>query len=841
MYSLLTAVTLLSAVGSTVHAQLFRPVEVAEVVQQTLQTYEDWTDYDGPSPSFLSSPEATATPPTTQSQIQSVSRVQAGQCDYWMESIAHRGVAAFNPNPSGYQVFRNVKDFGARGDGVTDDTAAINRAISTGNRCVPGQCGSSTTTPAVVYFPPGTYMVSASIIQYYYTQIIGNPNCLPVIRAFSTFSGGLGVIDANQYQAGGTLGYGATNVFWRQIRNIIIDTTLVPASSAITGLHWPTAQATSLQNMVFRMNNQRGTQHQGLFIEEGSGGFMNDLVFQGGLYGVNWGNQQFTVRNLTFSGCQTAIQQLWDWGWTYKNININNCTTGVNMSTGGRTAQNVGSVTFIDSSITNTRVGFITARDQNSLPPAAGSLILENIRLSNVPVAIQGPSGPRLSNTNFISGWVEGHTYTPTGPTEVQRQLTANARPSALLQRDGKYYERSKPQYATTPLSSFLSARALGCRGDGRTDDTTAIQNAINRAKNENRILYLDHGNYLVSNTIYIPAGSKIVGETFSVIQSTGSFFNDINNPRPVVLIGRAGERGSIEWSDCIVSTTGQQRGAILIQYNLVAPAGTPSGLWDVHVRIGGFAGSRLLVADCLKTPNTVISDTQPGALDQDCISGFLSMWITNGSAGLYLENVWLWVADHDIEDRALTQITVYTGRGLLDQSQGPVWLVGTGSEHHVRYQYQFTSARNVFAGQLQTESAYYQANPNARIPFPARGAWRDPTFPTATVTDQGKTIPAANGWGLTIVNSTDVLVYGAGLYSFFNNYSTTCSAQGQLSSCQNRIFSVEGNTRTSIYNLNTVGTHWPITVDNRDVAFYNDNQDGFVQTIALFRNQGSV
>ena len=42
------------------------------------------------------------------------SSTTAGADSYWLEAIQHQGIAPFNTNSS-YQVFRNVKDFGAKG------------------------------------------------------------------------------------------------------------------------------------------------------------------------------------------------------------------------------------------------------------------------------------------------------------------------------------------------------------------------------------------------------------------------------------------------------------------------------------------------------------------------------------------------------------------------------------------------------------------------------------------------------------------------------------------------------------------------------------------------------
>lgn len=68
------------------------------------------------------------------------------------------------------------------------------------------------------------------------------------------------------------------------------------------------------------------------------------------------------------------------------------------------------------------------------------------------------------------------------------------------------------------------------------------------------------------------------------------------------------------------------------------------------------------------------ISDT----VNDNCVGASLMMHITSSSSA-YLENVWIWTADYDMDDQVdQTQINVYTGRGLLIESQGPTWLWST-------------------------------------------------------------------------------------------------------------------------------------------------------------------
>jgi hypothetical protein len=188
-----------------------------------------------------------------------------------------------------------------------------------------------------------------------------------------------------------------------------------------------------------------------------------------------------------------------------------------------------------------------------------------------------------------------------------------------------------------------------------------------------------------------------------------------------MVKVGNEGDVGSVEIVEMLLTVKGPTAGAILMQWNIKEDAqgsgmtfnhctslkptvGTllslclrltmihfVAGMWDTHFRVGGAHGSDLDVANCPKL-----------GYSEKCIAASLLFHLTEKSSG-YFENVWVWTGDHDNDmrlsemwDSAENQISVYTGRGVLIESQGPCWFIGSGSEHSSLYQYQLYKAKNV-------------------------------------------------------------------------------------------------------------------------------------------------
>ena len=228
---------------------------------------------------------------------------------------------------------------------------------------------------------------------------------------------------------------------------------------------------------------------------------MTDLTFIGGDKQVFFGNQQFTTRNLTFIDGNVAIVMNFNWLWTFAGVTITGANIGLDMTAGSFDSQSVGSVVVIDSSFSVAKIGIVTPYVPNfSSPQTAGTLVIENVLFVGPAPAVsnnggrvilaggrrvasfgQGnawttagevfENGQELNETTCTYANTTSSSYTATEST-IQQQLAPIPRPPNLLDSNGNYVTRSKPQYEQFPASSFLSAKGYGLLGDGATGKT---------------------------------------------------------------------------------------------------------------------------------------------------------------------------------------------------------------------------------------------------------------------------------------------------------------------------------------------------------------------------------
>ncbi len=264
--------------------------------------------------------------------------------------------------------------------------------------------------------------------------------------------------------------------------------------------------------------------HVGIFMENGSGGFVSDIEFRGGAIGWRAGSQQYTARNLKFRGCTQAVQMIWDWGFNLQQIDVDGGSVAFNINgKGGITKQGVGSVSFIDCRFTNVSVGILTNIDTDAPP----NMVIDNLVTFNVETVVKTTNGKVLvPAASTVRLWAVGPRYRGgEGAYESGNVGGVPSRPSNLLSKSGSLFARGRPQYEELAASSFLVATAQGIKNDGTGDQTAAINSFLQSALTQGKVAYFPAGIYQVQATVNVPVGSRIQGSSWSQVRLP--FFND--------------------------------------------------------------------------------------------------------------------------------------------------------------------------------------------------------------------------------------------------------------------------------------------------------------------------
>ena len=178
----------------------------------------------------------------------------------------------------------SVKDFGAVGDGVTDDTAAIQAAID---------------TQRAVYFPRGTYLCNSPlVIAYVHARLYGEDQYTTTIKG--SVDGAYTILRIGV--AGGT---------WGQYGNVTLENIRIDGNRSVGSANALSKGIEALWTSHIRMNKVRITNTRGHGVEFYTGGYssLTDCIITShgitGLY-LNGVNSSDSVTSTLVQSCQIS-------------------------------------------------------------------------------------------------------------------------------------------------------------------------------------------------------------------------------------------------------------------------------------------------------------------------------------------------------------------------------------------------------------------------------------------------------------------------------------------------------------------------------------------------------
>ena len=511
----------------------------------------------------------------------------------------------------------------ARGDGKTDDTAAIQAAVDRAANAGGG---------GVVFLPSGRYRITRSILIPLAVRVYGVGLSRPVlVLAAHTpgFQKGVGTMvvfmGCDQYNTGkvpvpvaSAVPYSEnvrdanSSTFYSALSNV--DFEIGDGNPGAAAVRQRTAQHSYLAHIDFRI----GSGFAGIY-NAGNVGY--DLNFHGGRYGLvsektspAW---QYTLMDATFDGQRDAAIREHEAGLTLANTTIRNTPVGIEIDRGygdwlwGSDVrfENVSKAALSISNEDNvyTQVGFQDAiaskvpsfarfRDSGKTVPGQGA----NYRVKEFNYGLMLPG---LASIGAFG-------------------TTMKATPLAQLPAPPRNVMRALP-----PTTQWANARSFGATGDGHTDDTQALQKAIDSS----RVVYLPLGFYIINDTLRMKPDTVIVGLhpglTQLVLPNGSPKYAGAGTPRAMLESAKGG--------DAIVSGIGLASGEVNPRaVALLWKAGAGSLVDDV--RIQGGHGT-VLYDGRRKDPYQKSRDFDPTAhWDRQ----YPSIWVTDGGGGTFV-GIW--------------------------------------------------------------------------------------------------------------------------------------------------------------------------------------------------------
>jgi DNA-binding beta-propeller fold protein YncE len=517
------------------------------------------------------------------------------------------------------------------GDGRTDDSAALQQAIDAA--AVGGHGG-------VVFLPAGRYRISRTIFLRSAVRVFGIGATRPVIVLGDDTPGygkGVGAMVSftgeDQYRVGAVPVppptsvpanpdiYDATSsTFYSALSNV--DFEIGKGNAGAVAVRFRVAQHGFLRHIDFHLGSGLAGIYQ-------AGNECEDLRFYGGRYGIitektspAW---QFTLIDSEFEGQRDAAIREHEVDLTLVNVAIRNTPVGIEIDRGYSD-----SLWGKDVRFDNVSEAGVLISNENSVFTQIG---FDNAVATNTPVFARFRDSGRTVAGQGRSYRVGDFSYGLKLPAlgamgEFATEVTMA--PLARMPKPPAPAIRALP-----PVAEWANARDLGVKGDDETDDTAALQRAIDT----HRVVYLPMGRYRVTDTLKLRPDSVLI----ALHPSLTHLYLPDETPAYAGIGSAKALLASTKGGDAIVSGLGLWTGGVNPRATaLLWKAGAASMVNDVKIQGGGGTvltkGSPIGFGD----PKARFDGQHPSIWVTDGGGGtFAAIWSPNtlASAGFYVSD----------------------------------------------------------------------------------------------------------------------------------------------------------------------------------------------------------